>query len=147
MRVCVLPFKNISGDADLDFLRDGMTEAVMTDFGQADGVTLIERAQIDLDIQELEFSQSRYVDPATRAKIGAIQGAEVVLLGGFQRAGTTVRAHARFVDVETGEVLRAVKVERTARRRHEDGLLFELQDDLAARVRDVVPDIVAQLRR
>lgn len=145
VRLCVLPFKNINGDKDLEFLRDGITESVMTDFGQSEGVRLIERAQIDLDIQELEFSQSKYVDPSTRSKIGAIHGAEVVLMGGFQRAGTAVRAHARFVDVETGEVLRAVRVEKAVSKKN-PGALFDLQDELSAQVRASFPDVLARKR-
>lgn len=145
VRLCVLPFKNISGEAELDFLREGMTEAVMTDFGHDRGIRLIERAQVDLEISELEFSNSRYVDPRTRARIGQIQGAEVVVMGGFQRAGRTVRAHARFVHVETGEILKSVRVDTEVGPRA-DGALFDLQDALAARVREAVPDVVARLR-
>lgn len=145
IRLCVLPFKNISGDEELEFLRDGLTEAVMTDFGGAEGIRLIERAQVELDIQELEFSQTKYVDPQTRAKIGRIEGAEVVVMGGFQRAGQVVRAHARFVDVETGEVLESVRVDTVVGPGASESL-FELQDALSARIRDAVPSLVARIR-
>lgn len=145
VRMCVLPFKNISGDPELDFLRDGMTEAVMTDFGHNRGVRLIERAQVDLEIQELEFSNSKYVDPQTRAKIGEIEGAEVVVMGGFQRAGSKVRAHARFVRVETGEILKAVRVESEIPAGQEEAL-FGLQDELALNVRGALQHVVDRVR-
>ncbi len=114
IRLCVLPFKNLGAEAELEFLREGLTEAIVTDFGSLPGVSLIERGQIDLDIKEIEFSQSKYVDPATRAALGKIAGAEVVVLGAFQKAQDVIRAHARLVDVESGQVLAALKLERPA---------------------------------
>ncbi len=140
VRVSVLPFKNISGDEDLDYLKDGLAEVVVTDFGSVAGVQLIERGQIDVDIGELEFSQSKYVDPATRAALGKIAGAEVAVLGAFQRGAGRLRATARFVDVETGEVLVAVKVDRP------ENDVFELQDELAKQVKEGVRTVKERMR-
>jgi TolB-like protein len=145
VRLSMLEFKNISRDAELDFLTDGLTESMITDFGEHPGVRLIERAQIELDLKELEFSQSRYVDPGARAELGKIVGAEVVVLGGFQRVGRTMRARARFVDVETGEVLHALWVER-ALTDGDDAALFELQNKLSDEVRNAVPALLARAR-
>jgi len=140
IRLSILSFKNLTGDAALDFLEGGIAETLVTDFGQREQIRLIERGQIEIDIGEIEFSQSKYVDPATRAAIGKIAGAEVVVLGGFQRAGGKVRASARFVQVETGEILEALRVERP------QGKLFDLQDALAADIGAAVPRITARLR-
>jgi class 3 adenylate cyclase/TolB-like protein len=140
VRISVLPFKNATGDAELDFLSDGLAEVVVTDFGQLEGMQLIERGQIEVDIGEIEFSQTKYVDPATRAALGKIAGAEVVVLGAYQKGAGRLRATARFVDVEKGEVLRAVKVDKKA------GEVFELQDALAVEVRAVVKDVKARMR-
>jgi TolB-like protein len=85
------------------------------------------------------------VDPSTRAKLGAIAGAEVVVLGGFQKVGQTLRAHARFVTVETGEVLGSIRVERQLGQ-DEARAVFELQDALAAEVRAQVAQVRGQLR-
>lgn len=140
VRVSVLPFKDLSGSEDLVYLREGLAEVVVTDFGSVPGVQLIERGQIDVDIAEIEFSQSKYVDPATRAALGKIAGAEVAVLGSYQRAAGQLRANARFVDVETGEILAAVKVERP------ENDVFELQDELAKRVREAVRDVRGRMR-
>ncbi len=145
VRLSMLEFRNIGGDAQLAFLSAGLTESMMTDFGEQRGVRLIERAQLELDLKELEFSQSKYVDPKARAELGKIAGAEVVVLGGFQRAGNVVRAHARFVDVETGEVLHALRVEQVLKD-GDDGALFDLQNKLSEEVRTAVPQLLRRVR-
>jgi TolB-like protein len=93
----------------------------------------------------LEFSQSRYVDPGARAELGKIAGAEVVVLGGLQRVDRTIRAHAHFVDVETGEVLHALRAEH-ALTDGDDAALFELQNKLSDEVRNAVPALLARAR-
>lgn len=140
VRVCVLPFKNLGREEALGVLQDGLVESVVTDFGRHAGFQLIERGLLELDFQELAFTQSGHVDPATRAQLGRIIGAEVVVLGSYQRAGEQLRATARFVHVETGEVLEAARVEG----RSEDPLA--LQDALAARVKGLLPTLQRRLR-
>lgn len=140
VRVCVLPFKNLAQDETLAALSLGLAESVVTDFGQHPGFRLIERGLLDLDLQELAFSNSSHVDPATRAQLGRIAGAEVVVIGSYQRAGPQLRATARFVHVETGEVLETARVEGLA----EDPLA--LQDELALRVKSLLPTLLRRMR-
>ncbi len=140
VRVSVLPFHGASDDATA-FLKDGLAESIVTEIGGDSVVKLVERGQIDVDIHELDFQRSAYVDPATRAAIGKIGGAEVVVLGSWQRAGDQLRIAARFVDVETGEVLATAKA---------DGPLaqpFALQDAIGAAAKAALPDVVKRVRR
>ncbi|MBX5484013.1 MAG: caspase family protein [Myxococcaceae bacterium] len=141
LRVCVLGFRNLTGDPKLDSLGEAIAEAIHTDFGTVKGVRLVERGQLDLDLGELEFEAGRYVDPKTRAQLGRIRGAEVVVLGSYQRAGATTRVTGRFVHVETGEVLFTLKVEQP------NGRLLALQDAVAAAVTAKLPQLEARLRK
>jgi len=140
LRLAMLPFKNLTGDPALDATAAAVAETLATEFGQFEQVRLIERGQIDVDLNEIEFGQSKYVDPATRAAIGKIVGAEVVVLGSLQRAGQTLRANARLVDVATGEVVAAVRAERSVAQ------VLQLQDELAVALRRAVGDARARLR-
>jgi TolB-like protein len=127
LRLAALAFKNVGGDAKLDYLKDAWPEALVTDLAGKADYQLIERGQLDVDLGELAFTQNaNVVDPATRAQLGRIQGAEVVVLGSFQKEGDTVRASARFVNAETGEVLAAVRLDRPADK------LLDLQDAVSA---------------
>ncbi len=140
VRVSVFPFKASGADASLDYLKQGLAEVVVTELAQADGVKLIERGQIDVDIGELEFAQTKYVDPATRAQLGKIAGAEIAILGSYQVAGGDMRFTARFVDVDSGEVLAAAKADG----KKDD--VFALQDKLAAAVNKTMLDVKARVR-
>jgi TolB-like protein len=136
----VLRFRSLGSDPALVELEEALAEAVITDVGQHPGLRIIERVQVDLPLRELDFSHSRHVDPETRARLGRIAGAEVVVIGSIQRAGNVLRAAARFVHVETGEVLDAARVEGSAQ------TPLAVQDALAARVRELLPNLPRRLR-
>jgi TolB-like protein len=143
IRISALPFKNLGAvtDNDLGAMADGLEESIVTDFGENADFKLIERGQIDASsVKEIDFGDSKYVDKNTRAELGKIVGAEVVVIGGYQRAGKTVRATARFVNTETGEVLEAVKVEKDAKD------IFGIQDELARQVKLALPKVKGRLR-
>lgn len=107
VRLSVLEFKSSAEKGELSFLNGGVAESLVT--GLAGGeLELVERTQLEADLNELQFSQTAYVDPQTRAALGRVKGAEVVLIGGWQASGTRLRLTARFIDVETGQVLATV---------------------------------------
>ncbi len=140
VRVSVLPFKTV-GEADqAAALGEGLAEALTTGLAGAPGMALIERGQIDVDLGEIEFSQSKYVDPATRAQLGKIKGAEIAVLGAVQRAGAQLRVTARFVDVETGKIIEQVVTTGEA------ADVFGLQDAVTARVKEKLGPVVQGAR-
>ena len=69
------------------------------------------------------------------------QGAQIAVVGSYQRFGRTTRLNGRFVNVETGEVLKALKVDRPS------SDLLGLQDAVAARVREALPALRTRVRR
>ncbi|MBI1944757.1 MAG: CHAT domain-containing protein [Deltaproteobacteria bacterium] len=147
VRMSVMPFQSTGApDATLDYLKQGLAEVIVTalvgDGARAgpQGVQIVERGQIEVDLGELEFQQSKYIDAATRAQLGKIAGCEVAVLGAYQAAGDELRFTARFVDVETGEVLVAAKSDG------KKSEVFELQDRLAAEVRRALGDVRSRMR-
>ena len=139
--VAMLPFKNLTGDPKLDFLGGGMMEAVLTDLGGQHGLHVVEHDQIQADIDYMKFTNdARVSDPKTRAELGKIQGCETVLLGGYQKWNGQIRATARIIQVETGAVLVAAKVDRP------QGRVFELQDAVASALHGELPALQKALR-
>nr|WP_255653317.1 CsgG/HfaB family protein [Myxococcus sp. XM-1-1-1] len=135
--ICVLKFRDVNEDTSLEL---ALAEAVITDIGAHPGLRVVEREQLDLPMKEQDFHQSDRVDPETRARLGRLIGAEVVVLGSIQRSGPLLRVAARFVHVETGEVLDTARVEGPAQQP------FEVQDALTTRVRALLPALSARLR-
>ncbi len=126
LRVAVLKFKNVGADKDLTGLELGIGETAVSAMSSAGGdVTLIERSDIESDIGELDRSKDDHFDKATIAEKGKLEGVQLAVQGGFQRAGKLVRITARFVRVANGEIVDTLTVTRPARD------VFGAQDEVA----------------
>jgi len=62
------------------------------------------------------------------------------VLGAYQAAGEQLRFTARFVDVESGEIIAAAKSDGTKAE------VFELQDRLAVEVKRALADVKKRMR-
>lgn len=125
--VAVMPFKNLNGDAELDWLRVGIAETMISDLKKG-GLSVVERDQLDAALAELTLQGELGADTSTAARVGKLVGARTVVVGGYQRAGKKVRITARFVTVETGVVNDTAKTTGALRN------IFALQDRIVARL-------------
>ncbi|MEE8408266.1 MAG: hypothetical protein V3T05_01550 [Myxococcota bacterium] len=126
--VAVMPFKNLSADPDLEWLTVGISETLISDIRDRGEMTVVERGQIERAIQEVAFQSEKATDVTTATKIGRIVGAKTIVVGGFQKSGSTIRITARFVAVETGVVLDAAKTTGPVEQ------IFSLQDQIVSRL-------------
>jgi serine/threonine protein kinase/TolB-like protein len=139
LRVAVVQFKNLGGDKDLEFLSEGIGDTIATQLGrQHDRVRLVERNQVEKALKEIDLGQTKYADKQTAAALGRVTGAELVILGGFQRTEGQIRVSVRFVGAESGEVIDSFDLTRPA-----SGLLG-VEDAVAA---ELPPRLLAQAKR
>ena len=113
--IAVLPFKNIGGNADLNYLGIGLADAVITRLSSSPD--LIVRATSSIARYE-----NQSLDPIHVARELDVSA---VLDASFQRAGERFRATARLVESPSGQALWAGKVDL----KFED--IFEVQDEVA----------------
>lgn len=121
--VAVLSFANITSSSEDDWLGTGIAETVTTDLKNLDGLTVVSRARIHETLRKLG-AEAGATDEALAVQAGRELHTRWVLSGGFQRSGDAVRVTARLIEVETGTIVRTVKI---------DGRLseiFDLQDRL-----------------
>ena len=134
--VAVLGFANISGHGADDWVGTGIAETVMADLRALPGLAVVAPDRVREALRRAG-AEEREADEALAARVGRELGARWVLSGGFQRSGEMVRVTARLVDLESGRVLRTVKLDG----RLDD--IFALQDrivrELAAGLRLAVP--------
>jgi TolB-like protein/class 3 adenylate cyclase len=126
--IAVLPFANMSGDAEQEYFADGMVEEIITGLARIRWLTVIARNST--------FAY-KGASPDVR-KVGRELAVRYVLEGSVRRAGRRVRIAAQLVDAETGGHLWAEKY---------DGELadvFDLQDQITA---GVVSAIEPSVRR
>jgi serine/threonine protein kinase len=138
LRVAVLKFKNVGADKDLTGLELGIGETAVSAMSTAGGeVTLIERSDIESDIGELDRAKDDHFDKATIAEKGKLEGVQMAVQGGFQRAGKLVRITARFVRVENGEIVDTLTVTKPARD------VFGAQDEVASKLKQKLVALAA----
>lgn len=116
--IAVLPFANMSGDADQDYFVDGMAEDIITALSKFEQLFVIAR-------NSSFVYKGRAVDIM---QVGRELGVHYVLEGSVRRAGDRVRITGQLINAETGTHLWADKF---------DGHLedvFDLQDRITASV-------------
>jgi adenylate cyclase len=100
--IAVLPFQNMSGDAEQEFFADGITEDLITDLSKVSGLFVIAR-------------NSSFVykgRPAKVQEIGRDLGVRFVLEGSVRKAANRVRITAQLIDGRTGGHLWAERFDR-----------------------------------
>jgi TolB-like protein/tetratricopeptide (TPR) repeat protein len=119
--VAVMPFRDLSGQKPT--VGDAIRETVTSDLKEISGLKVIERAQIDriLAEQKLQSKKDEF-DPSTTARLGKLLGASLIVTGAYQRVNAHVRLTARFVKVETAEIVGTAKCDGNAND------FFSLQD-------------------
>ena len=111
--IAVLPFKNLSGDPEQEYLADGVAE---------DLLTRLSRWQVPVVARQSSFA---YRDRALDVRqIGRELGVRYVIEGSIRRAGNHIRLAVQLIDAETGGHAWAENFDR------ELGDPFALQDEL-----------------
>ncbi len=126
--VAVMPFKNLNEDPSLTWLSNGIAETMISDLRRSGKVTVVERSQVDSALAEMALQGIKGTEESTASRVGKMVGARVMVVGGYQEAGSQLRITARFVNVETSVILDAAKVTGPAEQ------VLSLQDDIVARL-------------
>jgi TolB-like protein len=115
--VAVMPFRDLTARAKAH-VGEAIREVVTNDLKQISDLRVVERGSLDKVLSELKLQvQARDLDNATLARVGKILGASVIVIGAYQEATPLIRLTARFVKVETSEVVGSAKVDGSVRGR------------------------------
>jgi TolB-like protein/Flp pilus assembly protein TadD len=107
LTLAVLPFDNLSGDADQEYLSDGLTEEMITQLGR-----------LEPDRLRVLARSSTWKYKRAARDIGQLRrelGADYVLEGSLRRAGERVRVTAQLVQVDDQSQVWAETYERDLR--------------------------------
>ncbi len=109
--VAVTYFDIHGGSDDFKPLGKGMADMLITDLLVVKSITLVERAKLNLALDELKLAKSPFVDPATAVKLGKGLSATHMLTGAITIAGPKMRIDARVLEVQSGKVMQGKQVE------------------------------------
>jgi serine/threonine-protein kinase len=107
--LAILGFENKTGDTELDWLRTGLPEILLTDLSQDQSINLISQRRIieALGGEGDDFSGYTYEDQVKAAeRLGAVN----VVSGSIYKLGDKIRIDARVEDVASGKILLGEKV-------------------------------------
>ncbi|MDQ6871375.1 MAG: hypothetical protein M3037_05110 [Gemmatimonadota bacterium] len=116
--VAVLPFLNLSADAENEYFADGITEDVIAHLSKIRALKVISRTSV------MPFKQRQH----SLKEIGSTLGATTLLDGSIRHLGDRVRIVAKLIDVETDKHLWA----ETYDRQMTD--IFSIQTDVALQI-------------
>jgi adenylate cyclase len=119
-RIAVLPFVNMSADAENDYFSDRITEELITRLSQIPALSVIARTTI------IGYKGSS----RGATEIGRELGAGTILEGSVRRAGDQVRITAQLIDARSQAHLWAASYDRPVRE------IFAVQSDVAQKVAD-----------
>ena len=128
--VAVFYFDNLSGDPQLDWLRTGLTDMLVTNLSQSPGLRVLGTSRLYQLLDETGHRDDRTMSAPIVESVARKAQAATALVGSFVRAGSQIRIQATLQDPKSGEVIASERVEGDA----EDGL-FSLVDELTGRVR------------
>jgi adenylate cyclase len=116
--IAVLPFVNMSGDPNQEFLSDGLTEEIITVLSKIRHLFVISR--------QSTFSYKG--KPVKVKQVSEELGVRYVLEGSVQRSGDRIRINAQLIDAFTGRHMWAERYERPM------ADLFALQDEITMKI-------------
>jgi adenylate cyclase len=124
--IAVLPFENIGGDPEQEYLSDGLSETIITQLAQIHKLFVLSRQ-----------STFTYKGKNVKAKqVAEEMGVRFILEGSVQSSGDRVRVTAQLIDAITGRHKWADNYER------EQKDIFAIQDEIA---RKVVTELVGKI--
>lgn len=97
--VAVLPFEFVGTDPDFRPLGRALAEMLVTDLSQTDRLRVLERARVQLLLDEMRLAEEDRVDPATAARAGRVLGAERAVHGSMDGGDPSLRLEAAIVRV------------------------------------------------
>jgi TolB-like protein len=106
-RLAIVYFDNSGGDPSIEKLKKGLADMLITDLSNVSMLDIVERDKLETILKEQKLNNSKEFDPKTATKIGKLLGAQVILTGGYFEMMGSMRIDARFIDVETGKILKS----------------------------------------
>jgi adenylate cyclase len=113
--ICVLPFVNMSADAEQEYFSDGITEDLITDLSKIPSLGVVAR--------NTSFT---FKGKSVEARwLGDQLGVSHILEGSVRKSGSRLRISAQLIDAASGQHVWAERYDR------ELADIFDIQDDLS----------------
>jgi len=128
--IAVLPFANMSGDAEQEYFSDGITEDIITELSRFRSLLVIARnSSFIFKGQSVDIREA-----------GRTLGADYVVEGSVRKTGNRVRVTAQLIEAATGSHLWAERFD------HDLEDIFAVQDNVVAAIVAALPVRIERTR-
>ena len=124
--IAVLHFENLSGDPELEWLRTGLTEMLVTDLSQSPELEVLGTDRLYQILDDMDRLHRGPLTPDSVQELARRAAVNAVLRGSFAKAGESIRLSARLEDPHTGKVILSEKAEGMGQES-----VFRLVDELS----------------
>jgi serine/threonine protein kinase/tetratricopeptide (TPR) repeat protein len=128
--VAVLYFENKTGSTQLDWLRTGLTDMLVTDLSQSPDVEVLGTDRLVQILTDMKRQDDQTISYDTVRELARRAGVKAVVLGSYMKSGDTIRINTTLQEVSTGKIVTSERVEALG-----DNNLFPTIDDLTRRIK------------
>lgn len=136
--VAVFPFLYQGDDERLRALGRALADMLTTDLAQTDRLAVLERAQVQLLLDEMRLAQGGIVEPGTAVRSGHLLGAGQVVQGAYSGSTDQLQIQAALVRVAEAAAAPSAATSVVLRDQAALNQLFELEKRLALQTYDAL---------
>ena len=108
--VAVMYFDNQSDRRDLDWLREGLADMIITDLSRSERLSLLSRQQLHLLLERIGHKEGEKIRLDVALDVARRSQAKIVILGSFAVLGERIRIDVQLHDARDGQLLAAERL-------------------------------------
>ena len=108
--VAVMFFDNESSSADIDWLREGLADMLITDLARSKNLAVLSRQQLGVLLDRIGHKESDRIKLDEAIDVARRSQAGIVVLGSFARLGEQIRIDVQLHDARDGQILTAERL-------------------------------------
>jgi len=105
MSLAILPFRNASGDPNLDWLGRSLAEMLSTDVGQSGQLHTVSQERVHQVFSDLRLAPNSSVEPETLRRVAEFSNADTLVWGQYVRFGSQIQIAATIQDLKHDRVV------------------------------------------
>ena len=128
--IAVLYFENNTGNPQLDWLRTGLTDMMVTDLSQSPDLDVLATDRLVQILTQMRRQDDKVISADVMQEIARRAGVKTVLVGSYVKAGDTIRINLKMQEAQSGRIITSERVEANG-----ESNIFPTMDDLTRRVK------------
>ncbi len=129
--VAVMYFENNTGEKELDWLRTGLTDMLVTDLSQSPDVEVLSTDRLVQILGAMDKLESGPISFDTVQEVARRAGVKHVMLGSYIKAGEAIRINLKLQEASSGKIVSTERVDAA-----NESSLFSVMDELTRRLKE-----------